>query len=205
MKKQDKLILLSGIFAACMIIANFASVKVAQFGMFTIPAGTFMFAITFLCTDIITDVWGKETSKTVVNMGFIGNVIALVFMQIAIRFPHPDFWEIQNAYATVFGGQWRLVLAGLATYMLSQHLDVFLFQAIKDRTGEGKLWIRNNVSTMTSQAVDTVIFTILAFAGTMPTAALISVIWTQYVFKVLVALADTPFCYAGVKWAKGGK
>jgi len=204
MNKQGKLILLSGVFATGMIVANFASVKIASFGMFTIPAGTFMFAITFLCTDIIADVWGKQTAKAVVNMGFIGNLLSLAYMQLAMRFPHPDFWGMQSEYATVFGGQWRIVLAGLVTYLISQHIDVSIFHRLKSTTHGKHLWLRNNVSTMTSQAIDTVLFSILAFGGTMSVSALVGVIWTQYIFKLIVAVADTPLCYLGVKWAKGG-
>ena len=201
LKSQEKLLLLSGLFVTSMLIANFAGMKIVRFGIFTLPAGTLTLAVTFLCTDIITDVWGKKTSLAVVRMGFVANLFAMLYMQLAVRLPAAPFWTRQAVFAEVFGSHARLVIASLVTYLLSQHIDVILFQGIKNLTGGKHLWIRNNASTLTSQAIDTTIFTVLAFAGTMPVGELIAVIWTQYVFKVLVALLDTPFCYLGVKWA----
>ena len=201
LKSQEKLVLLSGLFVTSMLIANFAGMKIVSFGIFTIPAGSLTLAITFLCTDIITDVWGKETSLAVVRMGFVGNLFAMLFMQLAVRLPAAPFWTQQAVFAEAFRSHARLVIASLVTYLLSQHIDVILFQGIKNITGERHLWIRNNGSTLISQAIDTTMFTILAFGGTMSVGELFAVIWTQYAFKALVALIDTPFCYWGVKWA----
>jgi len=205
MKNVGKLIMLASIFVGGMITANFASVKIAQIGWFTIPAGTLMFAITFLCTDIITDVWGRKVAHQVVTAGFVANLISLVAIQWYIRVPFPEFWGMQKEYAMVFGSNARIVIAGLVTYLISQNIDVTLFHWVKERTGEKKLWLRNNVSTITSQLIDTALFTVLAFAGTMPVDALVNTIVSLYLFKVLIALGDTPFCYLGVKWARGGK
>jgi len=201
MKNIGKLIVLASIFVGGMITANFASVKIAQIGWFTIPAGTLMFAITFLCTDIIADVWGKKVAHQVVTAGFVANLISLVAIRLYIKVPFPEFWEMQKEFVMVFGSNARIVIAGLVTYIVSQHIDVALFLWIKSLTGGKKLWLRNNVSTITSQLIDTVLFTVLAFAGTMPVAALVNMIVSLYLFKVLLALGDTPFCYLGVKWA----
>ena len=201
MKNVGKLIMLASIFVGGMITANFASVKIAQIGWFTIPAGTLMFAITFLCTDIIADVWGKRVAHQVVTAGFVANLISLVAIRLYIKVPFPEFWGMQKEYAMVFGGNARIVIAGLVTYLVSQHIDVALFLWIKSLTGGKKLWLRNNASTITSQLIDTVLFTVLAFAGTMPVADLVNMIASLYLLKVLIALGDTPFCYLGVKWA----
>ena len=201
MKNVGKLIMLASIFVGGMITANFASVKIAQIGWFTIPAGTLMFAITFLCTDIIADVWGKKVAHQVVTAGFVANLISLVAIRLYIKVPFPEFWEMQKEFVMVFGSNARIVIAGLVTYIVSQHIDVALFLWIKSLTGGKKLWLRNNVSTITSQLIDTVLFTVLAFAGTMPVAALVNMIVSLYLLKVLIALGDTPFCYLGVKWA----
>lgn len=201
MKNVGKLVMLASIFVGGMITANFASVKIAQIGWFTIPAGTLTFAITFLCTDIIADVWGKRAAHQVVTAGFVANLISLVAIRLYIEVPFPEFWGMQKEYAMVFGSNARIVIAGLVTYIVSQHIDVALFLWIKSRTGEKKLWLRNNVSTITSQLIDTVLFTVLAFAGTMSVADLVNMIVSLYLFKVLIALGDTPFCYLGVKWA----
>ena len=201
MKNIGKLIMLASIFVGGMITANFASVKIAQIGWFTIPAGTLMFAITFLCTDIIADVWGKKVAHQVVTAGFVANLISLVAIRLYIKVPFPEFWEMQKEFVMVFGSNARIVIAGLVTYLVSQHIDVALFLWIKSLTGGKKLWLRNNVSTITSQLIDTVLFTVLAFAGTMPVADLVNMIASLYLLKVLIALGDTPFCYLGVKWA----
>lgn len=200
--RTDKLMLLGGVYVAGMMIANFSGVKLVQIGPASISIGTFMIALTFLCTDIMSDVWGIDASKQMIKIGIITNVMAVVFMQIAIRAPYVDFWMDQEAYATIFGGQARLVLAGLVSYVFSQTVDLHVFQSIKERTGEDHLWIRNNASTMISQAVDTIIFTTLAFGGVVPLSGWLGLMGGQYVIRVIMSLLDTPLCYLGVKWAR---
>lgn len=202
MNQSDKLTFLTGLFVTGMIAANFLGGKLMAIGPIAISVGTPLMATTFLCTDIMSDVWGKKTAQNAVKLGLVANLVVLVYTQFAVRIGAPEYWTDQESYAIIFGSQWRLVLASLTSYLVSQLVDVNLFVTIKQRTGQSKLWLRNNLSTMTSQALDTVIFTTLAFGGTMPVEALTGMMIGQYGLRVLMALIDTPFCYLGVAWAR---
>ena len=130
--------------------------------------------------------------------GFITKVLVLVLMQISILWPAAVFWKNQAAYETVLNAGSRIVIASIFAYLTSQFTDVWIFSKIKEKT-EGKyLWLRNNVSTIISQFIDTVIFITIAFYGVFPNNVVLSIIIGQWFIKILVALVDTPFVYAGV-------
>lgn len=202
MSKEDKYVLVSGVFVTAMVVANFVGVKLAQIGPAVISIGSPMIALSFLCTDIIADVWGKEKAKRTIWLGFLANIISLAFVQIAIRVPHPEYWTQQKEFAAVFGGQLRLIVASLITYLASQYVDMGMFFWIKRKTRSRHLWLRNNISTFMCQAVDTVLFTLLAFGGTMALAEMPALMVGQYGIRLILALLDTPLVYLGVSWVK---
>jgi len=109
--------------------------------------------------------------------------------------PPASFWPNQTAYDAIFGFVPRLVLASMIAYLVSQHHDVASFQFWRRKTGGKYLWLRNNASTMVSQALDTGIFITIAFWGTVPGDVLLNMLLTQYLIKLAIAAADTPFCY----------
>lgn len=202
-EKDNKLLIITGVFVAGMIIANFVGVKLAQIGPMAISVGTPMIALTFLCTDIISDVWGKQTAKRTVWLGFGTSVLSVLFVRLTLLVPHPEYWTMSKEYDIILGGQWRLILASLVTYLVSQNLDLYVFHKIKEKTGESKLWLRNNVSTLISQLVETILFSILAFGGNVPAGGWAGLFIGQYLIRIILTLADTPLVYAGVKWVRG--
>ena len=135
-----------------------------------------------------------------VNLGFIVVVLSALFFRLAIILPAAPFWEGQGAFVTVLGSNLRLVAASLAAYLISQYHDIWAFLFWKEKTAGRHLWIRNNMSTGVSQLLDTVIFITLAFAGTG--TPLLSLIFGQYVIKLVIALCDTPLVYAMVFMTK---
>lgn len=197
-----KLILLSGIFIIGIVIANIASTKIMTLGPWVMDAGTLVFPITFLMTDVIGEVWGKRTAYQVVWTGFICAVLATAILVIVLFATPAPFWQGQQAFEQVIGAVPRLVLASLATYLVSQSHDVWAFHYWRQKTKGRHLWLRNNASTIVSQAIDTLMFTTLAFAGTMTWNELLYMMTSVYSFKVVFALMDTPFCYLLVKWCK---
>ena len=126
----------------------------------------------------------------------------ILLLSISIKLPPFEFWENQEAYKSVLGSVPRIVIAGLITYMISQTLDVKLFNMLKIRHHGKHLWIRNNVSTIISQLVDSFLFILLAFYGTMTLNNIVSTALAQFGVKVILALLDTPFCYWLVNWAE---
>lgn len=200
LNKQDKLILLVGIFFTALFVSNVVSVKLFTVGSVVLTAGLLTYPLTFLITDSISEVFGKSTAKKVVLIGLFTNLMMLVFFFGAVQLPPADFWGMQSEFEMIIGSVPRVVAASLIAYFLSQLFDVHLFHKLKQATGGKHLWLRNNASTSASQLLDSTIFITVAFAGTMPWGALLFMIVTQYLVKLGIALADTPFVYMTVKW-----
>lgn len=197
-----KLILLTGLFVTALIAANIISAKLFVLGSVVLTVGIITYPITFLLTDTISEVWGKKRATQVVWMGFLANIFMLGVLYIARILPPAPFWPHQEAFDLILGAVPRIVIASLVAYIVSQTYDVWSFHFWRHKTGGKHLWLRNNVSTMTSQLIDSVIFVTVAFYGSMPNDALVTMIITQYIVKLVIAVLDTPFCYMLVSWAK---
>lgn len=197
MKNKEKLITLNCLFCVCLIVSNILASKILSIwrGKFVIPAAVICYPITFLITDIIGEIWGKKEANNTVKNGFICQVISIILIFIAIQFPVADFADNQAAFKEILSGGIRITLASLTAYVISQKWDVFIFHRLKSKNG--KKWIRNNVSTITSQAIDTAIFITIAFYGAVPNIWVM--IYSQYVVKIILALLDTPFFYIFTK------
>lgn len=196
MKKSDVWFqFLLSTFIAAIVVSNVITGKLIQFGRFTLPGATLLYPFTFLITDIVGEIWGKERGFRLVLWGFYGNVILLLGSLFILKAPAPIFFENQAAYEVVLGATPRIVLGSMVAYLISQFHDVWSFAFWKQRTGGKHKWLRNNLSTMVSQLIDTGIFTLIAFGGTIPHTALWQLATSQYVFKLIIAAIDTPFFY----------
>ena len=179
------------------LLGNIAVCKCVDiFGLST-TAGNVLYASTFLVTDILSEKYGKRAASKAVAYSFSTMLLWMLGTQMILLFTPNANDYISESLTVVSGLVPRITLASLAGFVLSQKIDVFLYHAIWNRTGNGRggLWLRNNGSTRTSQAVDTVIFTTLAFWGVYPAPVFFSILLTTYLFKAVVALLDTPFMY----------
>ena len=194
----------SGLFVFTAFATLLANIQVCKtvtiFGLST-TAGNVLYASTFLVTDILSEQYGKKEAGKAVKYGLAVTLLWVIGTQLTLLFIPNENDYIQPSLQVVFGLVPRVAFASLAGYVISQSLDVFLYHFIWSRTGGTKsgLWIRNNGSTLTSQAVDTLIFTFLAFWGIYPTPVFLSILGTTYLFKAVVALLDTPFIYLARK------
>ena len=201
MERQTKLLILISIFVAVLAFISLTSAKIATVFGITFSISVFFYAITFFCTDVISECWGKEMARKVVWMGFLAAVLMVVFTLIAIALPPADFWvEQQEFFASFFGLVPRIVLGGLIAYLASQMHDVWAFHFWRKKTANKHLWLRNNASTIVSQFIDTVIFVSIAFYGTVPISIFFSLLWGQYLIKLVIAAIDTPLVYAARRW-----
>ncbi|MCL0078467.1 queuosine precursor transporter, partial [Dehalococcoidia bacterium] len=159
MNSQNKLLFLTGLFVICLGAANILSAAklISIFG-FTVDAGIIAYPLTFLFTDVISEVWGKGTSRSVVWMGFFANMLLMLLIWIGGILPPSPVWGNQELYQAVLGAVPRIVVASMAAYLISQHHDVFAFHFWRTKTRGRWLWMRNNLSTGVSQAIDTVVF-----------------------------------------------
>lgn len=194
------LLYLNGAFVGLLILSNILAVKLFRIGEWAVlPAAVIVYVFTFPITDTIAEVYGKKAARQTVTAGFITQLCALAFIFFAIHLPSAPFFANQESFETIFSAGFRVTLASLVSYFISQNLDVTIFHKLKHKHGNSRLWLRNNASTMVSQLVDTSLFITIAFYGMMPTSVLLGMIVTQYIFKWLVAVADTPVVYLLVK------
>lgn len=193
---------LNALFVGLLVISNILAVKLFSIGEYMLPGAAIVYVVTYLLTDVIGEVYGKEAARKTVTAGFFTQVMAMIFIFLTIQLPAAPIFALNTEFEAILGGSFRVMLASLAAYLMSQHFDVYIFHKLKAKHGESKLWLRNNLSTMSSQLIDTTIFIVIAFIGTMPLSVLVGMIVTQYVFKLIVAVVDTPIAYLLVRFAK---
>lgn len=195
MRRTDgNLSLCTAAFVTMLVISNVLASKVITLGPFELPAAVVAYPVTFLMTDIIGEIWGRSAANRTVRIGMVCQIASLVCIYLAVALPPAPYMEgFQQEYSDVLSSTGRMVFASLLAYICAQTWDVFVFHALKDRDGSSRKWVRNNLSTMTSQMIDTAIFITIAFWGVVPDIALMII--SQYIVKSLIALCDTPFFY----------
>jgi len=160
-----------------------------------VPAGVIAYSITFISTDVISEVWGKERAQETVFAGFIALIAVFILVQISLVWPKAPFWHNDEAYALILGSTSRIIIASFIAYLVSQMHDVWAFHFWKRVTNERHLWLRNNLSTAVSQFLDSFIFITIAFYGVLPIWPLI---YGQWIIKFMIAILDTPLIYGCV-------
>ncbi|WP_181685285.1 queuosine precursor transporter [Halorhabdus salina] len=173
--------------------------------MILVPAAAFAYAVTFFASDCYAELYGRQDATRLVNVAFAMNLVLLGLVWLAIEAPiFANSPVDQSAFSDVLGSSTGIVVGSMLAYLVSQNLDVFTFHWLRDRTDGQLLWVRNLGSTLTSQAVDTVIFITIAFIVFKGVALgdALGLIVGQYLIKLGVALFDTPFVYAVVGFVR---
>lgn len=182
------------------LVSNIQTIKTINlFGLET-SLGTILYGSTFLATDILNYKYGIEESRKTIAYGFIAMVIMTFFMSISLVY-EPSINDFsQDSLSLIFSFNIRITIASLIGFTVSQFVDTFLFDMLQKRYN--KLWLSNNTSTIVCQILDTVIFTIITYIGTINVSSIIEIMLSMYIFKVIVALLDTPFMYLAAKIKK---
>jgi len=193
-------LLLGGLFITALITCNLIANKFVTvdlgFKVFTISAGVLPYPITFLLTDILSEIYGRKKTNAVVYTGFAASLFVLMMLYLGSLFPSIEESPVNDDYYnTVFQNSWRIILASMVAYLTAQLVDVRLFHFWKKLTKGKKLWLRNNASTILSQFVDTTLVVLVLFIGVLPFGTIGDFILDGWLFKVLVALVDTAFIY----------
>ena len=206
--KDQFYLILAGIFIAslvtCNLIANkFVTVDLG-FKVFIVSAGILPYPFTFLVTDLISELYGQKKANLVVFAGFIASMFVLLFLWLGGQFNAiPDSLVTDQIYDSVFRNAWRIIAASMTAYLFAQFIDVRIFHFWKKLTNGKHLWLRNNASTVVSQLLDTILVIFILFFGVWGTNQIISAIIDGWLFKMLMALIDTPIIYGIIHLLKG--
>jgi uncharacterized PurR-regulated membrane protein YhhQ (DUF165 family) len=228
-RRERVFLVLAGFFLCAMTMLNIIGItRFVQLGPLALAVGVLPYPLTFLCTDLVSELYGRARANFLVTVGLMLNGFIIATMWVGNQLPSADQtppWQlIQLAedvalpngsvvsgsvelfslmYATTSGA----VLASMLAYIAAQYCDVFMFHFWKRLTKGKHLWLRNNGSTLVSQGVDSFMVIVVTFgaqfiAGAMSGGALLVLMGSNYLFKMFVALADTPFFYAGVHYLR---
>ena len=195
MKASFWFVAIAALFVTCLLTANIIAVKFILLLGFLVPAGVIIFPLSYLFGDVLTEVYGYAASRRVIWLGFFCNLLAVIAFTIGGLAPAAPFWHDQAAYNTILGYTPRLLLGSFVAYLVGEFTNSFVLARLKIATKGRWLWTRTIGSTLVGEGLDTLIFILIAFVGTLPTSALFQAILTQWMFKVLYEVVATTFTY----------
>ncbi|MFC1868893.1 queuosine precursor transporter [Thermodesulfobacteriota bacterium] len=195
-------VIIVAIFVTCLITANITAVKLIDLFGLILPAGVLIFPISYIAGDVLTEVYGYSQTRRVIWLGFFCNFIAVLAIWAGQIIPEASFWDGQAAYVRILGYTPRLLLSSFLAYLVGEFANSFVLAKLKILTRGRLLWLRTIGSTLIGQALDSVLFISLAFAGTIPLSALLTAIVTQWLVKSIYEAVVTPFTYVVVNFLK---
>lgn len=216
MFKIQKFDLLVSIYIFCIAVSELMGAKtfplINLFGyQLNASVAIFVLPLIFTINDVITEVYGKERTRSVIRSGLLIILFILLFSLLATNLPPSlRFQKTENAYDTIFGLSARIAAASLTAFALAEFMDVFIFAKIREKLGKKALWLRNNASNFVSQFLDTSVFMFLAFYAFDKGfgdnfSFLVSLILPYWLLKCFMSVIETPLVYLGVKWLKKDK
>lgn len=208
--KNKFYLILAGIFIASLVSSNLIFQKFftwSPFGLYTfeISVGILPYPITFLVTDLISELYGKKRADQVVISGLISAIFVIGLILLANSLPNTEWSPVDSAtFNKVFGLFGPAVFASMVAYLTAQFIDIRMFHFWKRLTKGKHLWLRNNASTIISQFVDTAsVLLLLCFANVLAWDRFLPLLENGFLFKVLVAFLDTPIIYGVIHLLKG--
>ena len=201
-EKSKKIYLyLAATFIAALVVCNLIANKFITidlgFKTFVISAGVLPYPITFLITDILSEIYGKKKTARIVWAGFGASLFVLGVLLLAQQFTAIAGSPVDDeTFNKVFGNSWRVIFASMTAYLCAQLIDVRIYHFWKEKTAGKHLWLRNNFSTVFSQLVDTTLVVCVLFLGVRSHSEIIQFILDGWLFKILCAFIDTPLLYA---------
>ena len=197
--------ILATLFITSLVVSNLIFQKFFYwnpFGLFRfeVSVGILPYPITFLITDIISEIYGKKKANQVVVTGIFASFFSVLIVLIANYTPATDWSPVNDAlYTKVFGLSPIAVMASMMAYLFAQFIDIRIFHFWKQKTEGKHLWLRNNFSTFSSQFIDTfTVVLLLTLFDVLSWDVFGSLLLSGFLFKVVVAMIDTPFLYAAV-------
>jgi uncharacterized integral membrane protein (TIGR00697 family) len=194
--------LLLGIFVAILLISNIASTKILTLWKFTFDGGTILFPLSYIFGDVLTEVYGYKRSRRVIWTGFFCALLMSLVLYVVQILPPAADWPNQQAYENLIGFIPRIVLASLVAYFAGEFSNSYLLSRLKIKTKGRYLWLRTISSTLLGEGIDTMLFCLIAFYGSMPDGLLLTIIISNYIFKCSVEVLFTPLTYLFTNFLK---
>lgn len=207
-EKSKKIYLyLAATFIAALVVCNLIANKFITIDLgiktFVISAGVLPYPITFLITDILSEIYGKKKTARIVWAGFVASLFVLGVLLLAQQFTAIAGSPVDDeTFNKVFGNSWRVIFASMTAYLCAQLIDVRIYHFWKEKTAGKHLWLRNNFSTVFSQLVDTTLVVCVLFLGVRSNSEIIQFILDGWLFKILCAFIDTPLLYASTAFIR---
>ena len=207
-EKSKKIYLyLAATFIAALVVCNLIANKFITIDLgiktFIISAGVLPYPITFLITDILSEIYGKKKTAQIVWAGFGSSLFVLGVLLLAQQFTAIAGSPVDDeTFNKLFGNSWRVIFASMTAYLFAQLIDVRIYHFWKKKTSGKHLWLRNNFSTIFSQLVDTTIVVCVLFLGVRSHSEIIQFILDGWLFKILCAFIDTPLLYASTAFIR---
>lgn len=199
MKTQAAHSFLTALFITALLTATFLSSKFIDVLGIDFSLGLLVFPFTFLSNELMAEVYGRKASRTLVNLGMVVQVFALVFIGLSFVLPTSDLRGTDEAFSKIFGLAPRMILASLTAYWLSQLVDIEAFLTLKSQWKGRYLGLRANLASFMSQALDTAIFMLIFLGGILPWNDWWINVATAFGVKIVVAAIQTPILYWGKK------
>jgi uncharacterized integral membrane protein (TIGR00697 family) len=188
-------VLVVSFYIAAQMLADITSLKIAQVGPLPIDGGTFIYPFTFTLRDLVHKLLGKRAARTLIVAAGAINVVMAAFLAFVVWLPPDPTWPLQEAFASVLGPVWRIVLASIAAEIVSELLDTEMYALWVGRVTTRYQWARVLVSNAVSIPVDSLIFCWGAFGGALEAGTVWGIFWTNVLVKGAVTLISLPGIY----------
>lgn len=200
--KSELLCIITGLFVGLLIVSNILTSKQFSIGGLSLTCGVIIFPVVYIINDLLVEVYGYETTKKIILLGFVVQLIAVFAYHLAIALPSPAYnQEGAEAFATVLGSSGRILLASFIAYLIGSILNAKVMIKLKERYHD-KLMFRCVSSTLVGEGVDSAIFLTVAFFGIMPSAELLLLIVCEALFKVVLEVIIYPVTRTTIRHAQ---
>jgi uncharacterized integral membrane protein (TIGR00697 family) len=190
------------VFVGLLLISNVGAVKLIAFGPLITDGGVFLFPLTYIVGDILSEVYGLGAARKAILIGFAMSILAaLTFWLVQLSPPATD-WPNQEAFEAVLGFVPRIVLASVCGFLVGQLLNAYVLVRIKERTRERALWLRLIASTAVGEFADTLVFCAIAFYGIITGAEFWNYVLVGYAYKTLLEIVLLPVTYRVIAMVK---
>jgi len=178
-----------------LLTSNIITTKLISICNVVFTAADLLFPITYILNDVFVEVYGYKKAKFTILIGFLSNLMMVLIFYLTIIMPYPSYWHNQEAFTKILNFTPRILIASFMAYLIGNFLNAKIMDKMKNNNKENKLYKRTILSTVIAELFDTIVFTFIAFIGTLNNIQLLNLTINTYILKVLVEILFTPITY----------